>query len=53
MLITNYQVISPILDLYDNSPNQWHHPSVSFPLRGNSYHNVYRTTLFQKLRKKK
>ena len=53
MLITNYQVISPILDLYDNSPNQWHHPSVSFPLRGNNYHKVYKNYFISKIKEKK
>lgn len=42
ILITNYQIISPIVDIYDNSPNQWHHPSVSFPLNGNKYFPMYK-----------
>ena len=52
MLITEYQIISPILDIYDNSPNQWHHPSVSFPLRGNKYFKVYQEYFISKIKKK-
>ena len=34
MLITNYLFLSPILKTNDYSPNQWHHPDVSFPIKG-------------------
>ena len=34
MLITNYLFLSPILRTNDYSPNQWHHPDVSFPIKG-------------------
>ena len=27
ILITEYQVVAPILNIYDSSPNQWHHLS--------------------------
>ena len=53
MLITEYQVISPIIDIYDNSPNQWHHPSVSFPLRGNNFYNIYQSYFISKIKEKK
>lgn len=53
MLITEYQVIPAIIDIYDNSPNQWHHPSVSFPLKGNYYYNVYQNYFISKIKKKK
>jgi hypothetical protein len=53
MLITEYQIIAPILDIYDNSPNQWHHPSVSFPLEGNEYFNEYKKYFISKIKKKK
>ena len=36
-IITSYQFIAPALGIYDYSPNQWHHPSVSFPLEGQKY----------------
>ena len=52
MLITEYQVISPILDIYDNSPNQWHHPSVSFPLRGSKYFRKYQEYFIDRIKKK-
>ena len=51
MLITDYQIIAPILDIYDNSPNQWHHPSVSFPLRGNKYFEEYKNYFISKIKK--
>ena len=41
-LITAYQFIAPSLLIYDYSPNQWHHPSVSFPLRGQKYFKIYK-----------
>ena len=53
MLITEYQIISPILNIYDNSPNQWHHPSVSFPLKGNEYFNFYKDYFVSKIKKNK
>ena len=53
MLITEYQIISPILDIYDNSPNQWHHPSVSFPLKGNQYYKIYQNYFISKIKERK
>jgi len=50
MLITEYQIISPILDIYDNSPNQWHHPSVSFPLRGSNQFKKYQKFFISKIK---
>ena len=52
MLITEYQIIPPILGIYDNSPNQWHHPSVSFPLRENKYFKKYQEYFISKIKKK-
>jgi len=52
MLITEYQVISPILGIYDNSPNQWHHPSVSFPIRGNKYFKKYQEYFISRIKEK-
>jgi hypothetical protein len=53
ILITEYQVIAPLLDIYDNSPNQWHHPSVSFPLRGTKYYDIYKKYFITKIKKNK
>ena len=53
ILITDYQIISPILDIYDNSPNQWHHPSVSFPLKGQKYYDIYKNYFIKKIKKYK
>ena len=52
ILITEYQIISPILDVYDNSPNQWHHPSVSFPTKGDKYFENYKSYFISKIKEK-
>ena len=53
ILITDYQIISPILNIYDNSPNQWHHPSVSFPLKSQKYYDTYKNYFIKKIKKYK
>ena len=53
MIVTEYQVIAPILGDYDNSPNQWHHPSVSFPLKDNKFFNTYKNYFIAKTKNKK
>ena len=50
-LITNYQFLAPTLKTYDFSPNQWHHPSVSFPLKNQKYYNNYKTFFIKNLKK--
>ena len=50
-LITNYQFLAPTLKIYDFSPNQWHHPSVSFPLKNQKYYNKYKTFFIKNLKK--
>ena len=50
-LITNYQFLAPILNIYDFSPNQWHHPSVSFPLKKQKYFKEYKYFFIQNLKK--
>ncbi len=52
-LITDYQVLAPISDIYDFSPNQWHHPTVSFPLRGQEYFKVYQNYFVRNIKKNK
>ena len=51
MIITDYQFISPILKIYDYSPNQWHHPSVSFPDKYNKYFKKYKNFFITNLKK--
>ena len=46
-------IIAPILGVYDNSPNQWHHPSVSFPLKGNKYFEIYKNYFIKKIKENK
>lgn len=50
-LITDYQVLAPISGIYDYSPNQWHHPSVSFPVKDQKYFNIYKKFFTESLKK--
>ena len=52
-ILTDYQIIGPILNEYDFSPNQWHHPSVSFPVRNQKYYLEYRNYFIRNLLKNK
>ena len=42
ILITNYQFLAPVMSIYDYSPNQWHHPTVSFPVKGHKFFTDYK-----------
>ena len=53
VLITDYQVLAPISGIYDFSPNQWHHPTVSFPLQGQKYFETYKQFFIENLKKNK
>ena len=50
-IITNYQFIAPALKIYDFSPNQWHHPSVSFPIENQKYYKKYKKFFIESLKK--
>jgi len=52
-IITEYLFISPILNINDNSPNQWYHPGVSFPLKESKYFSDYKNFFIEKLKKNK
>ena len=52
-LITSYQFIAPALSIYDYSPNQWHHPKISFPTEEQKYFSVYKQFFIQSLKKNK
>ena len=52
-LITDYQFIAPALKIYDFSPNQWHHPMVSFPIKNQKYHEKYKNFFLQNLKHNK
>ncbi len=52
-LITAYQFIAPALSIYDYSPNKWHHPKISFPIKGQKYFSVYKQFFIQSLKKNK
>lgn len=51
ILITEYQFLAPALKIYDFSPNQWHHPSVSFPIKGHKYFDSYKKYFIQNIDK--
>ena len=48
-LITAYQFIAPSLLIYDFSLNQWHHLSVSFPIKEQKYFEVYKSFFINSL----
>ena len=50
-LITAYQFIAPALSIYDYSPNQWHHPTVSFPIKGQKYFENYKDFFIKNLQR--
>ena len=50
-LITEYQFLAPALNIYDFSPNQWHHPSVSFPIKKQQYFEKYKYFFIESLKK--
>jgi hypothetical protein len=50
-LITSYQFLASTLNIYDFSPNQWHHPSVSFPTKNQKYFKEYKYFFIQNLKK--
>ena len=52
-IITEYLLISPILNINHNSPNQWYHPGVSFPLKESKYFSDYKNFFIEKLKKNK
>ena len=51
--MTSYLFIAPVLGINDNSPNQWYHPGVSFPLKENKYFLNYKNFFINKLRQNK
>ena len=50
-LITEYQFLAPTLKIYDFSPNQWHHPGVSFPVENQRYYKKYQDFFIKNLKK--
>ena len=52
-IITEYQFIAPVLSIYDYSPNQWYHSTVSFPVKGQKYFSVYKKFFINNLKKNK
>ena len=50
-IITAYQFIAPALSIYDFSPNQWHHATVSFPVKKQKYFSSYKNFFINSLKK--
>ena len=40
-----------VLGIHDYSPNQWHHASVSFPVKGQKYFKDYKDFFISNLKK--
>ena len=36
---------------YDFYPNQWHHPTVSFPIKGQKYFEIYKNFFINNIKK--
>jgi len=52
-IFTDYQFLSSILKTYDFSPNQWHHPTVSFPIKDQELFKEYKEFFINNLKKNK
>ena len=50
-IITDYLFIPVVLNVDDRSPNQWYHPTVSYPLKDNKFYNNYKKFFINKLKK--
>lgn len=51
MIITDYQILPSVLQTNDFSPNQWHHATVSFPIRNQKYYEKYKNFFIKSLKK--
>ena len=49
-VITDYLFIPVVLNVNDYSPNQWYHPSVSYPLKNTKYYDKYKDFFVKKLK---
>tara|TARA_Y100000590_G_scaffold447125_1_gene581873 strand:- start:1545 stop:3131 length:1587 start_codon:yes stop_codon:yes gene_type:complete len=52
-IVTDYQFISVILNIYDYSPNRFWHKGVGYPNKGEKYFNTYRSFFINKLKENK
>ncbi len=52
-ILTDYQFLASVLKTYDFSPNQWHHPTVSFPNKEQKFFNEYKDFFINNLKKNK
>lgn len=49
-VITDYLFIPAVLNINDYSPNQWYHPTVSYPLKDTKYYKKYKNFFVKKLK---
>ncbi len=49
-IITDYLFIPVVLNINDYSPNQWYHPTVSYPLKNTRYYDKYKDFFVKKLK---
>ena len=49
-VITDYLFIPAVLNINDYSPNQWYHPTVSYPLKDTKYYKKYKSFFVKKLK---
>ena len=50
-ILTDYQFLASSMGIYDYSPNQWHHATVSFPIKGQKYFLSYKNFFINNLKK--
>lgn len=50
-IITDYLFIPAVLNVDDRSPNQWYHPTVSYPLKDNQHYDNYKNFFINKLKR--
>ena len=53
IIVTDYQFISVILEIYDFSPNKFWHKGVGYPNKGDKYFNLYKEFFIKKLKDNK
>jgi len=52
-IVTDYQFISVILNIYDYSPNKFWHKGVGYPNKGEQYFDIYKSFFVNKLKENK
>jgi len=50
IIVTDYQFISVILSIYDNSPNKYWYPYHAHPIKNSKYYKIYKNFFINKLK---